>query len=179
VRTFQITKALARMSVLDNVLLAAPAHPGETLRGLFLRPRAARRRERDARREALELLDLFELRRLADEYAGTLSGGQRKLLELARAVMAHPRVLLLDEPMAGVNRTLGNALLEHIERLRDSRDLTVLYVEHDMDVVMTRSDRVVVMAQGAVIASGRPDAVRRDPRVVDAYLGDGEGTRTA
>jgi neutral amino acid transport system ATP-binding protein len=171
VRTFQITKALARMPVLDNAMLAAPDQPGESLWGLLLRPGAARRRERQARDEALELLELFDLARLAGDYAGTLSGGQRKLLELARALMTRPRLLLLDEPMAGINRTLGATLLDHIERLRAERGMTFLYIEHDMDVVMGHSDRVIVMAEGRVIADGEPEQVRTDQRVIDAYLG--------
>jgi branched-chain amino acid transport system ATP-binding protein len=171
VRTFQITKALARMPVIDNVMLAAPDQPGERLRGLLLRPGSARRREREVRAEALDLLELFDLARLADEYAGTLSGGQRKLLELARALMTRPRLLMLDEPMAGINRTLGAALLEHIERLRAERGMSFLYIEHDMDVVMGHSDRVIVMAEGRVIADGEPEEVRADQRVIDAYLG--------
>jgi neutral amino acid transport system ATP-binding protein len=179
VRTFQITKALARMSVLDNVMLAGPDQPGESVRGLLLRPRAASRRERELRAEALEMLELFDLARLADAYAGTLSGGQRKLLELARALMARPRLLMLDEPMAGINRTLGATLLNHIERLRAERGMTFLYIEHDMDVVMGHSDRVIVMAQGRVIADGEPEQVRSDRRVIDAYLGSDQEDHAA
>jgi branched-chain amino acid transport system ATP-binding protein len=171
VRTFQITKVLSAMPVIDNMLLAAPRQPGEGLLGLAFRPIAARRREAEIRERALALLDLFELRRKADDYAGTLSGGQRKLLELARALMVEPRLVLLDEPMAGVNATLGRRLLEHVELLRARDGLTFLFIEHDMDVVMTHSDHVVVMAQGRVIADGTPDEVRRDQRVLDAYLG--------
>jgi branched-chain amino acid transport system ATP-binding protein len=171
VRTFQITKALARMPVLDNMLLAAPDQPGERLYNLLLRPVAVRQRERAARVRAMELLAMFNLDHKADEYAGTLSGGQRKLLELARALMTEPRLLMLDEPMAGINPALGRHLLAHIERLRDERGMTFLYIEHDMEVVMNHSDRVIVMAQGSVISTGPPEQVRRDERVIDAYLG--------
>jgi neutral amino acid transport system ATP-binding protein len=171
VRTFQITKALAAMSVLDNMLMAAPRQPGEHLAGLVLRPRASRRREREVRERAAELLAVFGLERKADDYAGTLSGGQRKLLELARALMVEPRMVLLDEPMAGVNPTLGRQLLRHMHELRDTKGTTFLFVEHDMEVVMGESDQVVCMAQGRVIAAGDPESVRTDERVIDAYLG--------
>jgi branched-chain amino acid transport system ATP-binding protein len=171
VRTFQITKALARMTVLDNMMLAAPDQPGERLLNVIFRPAGMLRRERQVREQALELLDVFSLTKLADDYAGTLSGGQRKLLELARALMARPRFLLLDEPMAGINPTLGRRLLDHMQRLRSEEGVTFLFIEHDMDVVMSHSDRVVVMAAGRVIAAGEPESVRNDQAVIDAYLG--------
>ena len=171
VRTFQITKALAAMPVIDNMTLAAPDQPGEKLRNVVFRRGASRRREQEVRERALELLDTFDLRGLADDYAGTLSGGQRKLLEFARALMAEPRLLMLDEPMAGINPTLGGRLLEHMQELRRERGMTFLFVEHDMEVVMGHSDRVIVMAEGRVLASGPPDEVRQDQRVIDAYLG--------
>ncbi len=173
VRTFQITKALSAMTVLDNMMLAAPEQPGEHLRNVFFRPGAVRSREREVEEQAIELLDVFNLAKLSDNYAGTLSGGQRKLLELARALMAKPRFLLLDEPMAGINPTLGKRLLDHMQRLRKEDGVTFLFVEHDMEVVMGHSDRVVVMAQGRVIAAGEPDEVRNDQDVIDAYLGGG------
>jgi branched-chain amino acid transport system ATP-binding protein len=171
VRTFQLTKTLKVMSVLDNMLLAAPSHPGERLGGSLVRPFATRRREREVRTRALELLDTFNLSSHAGEYAGTLSGGQRKLLELARALMLAPRLVLLDEPLAGVNPTLGRRLLEHIEEMRTRDGTTVLFVEHDMEVVMNHSDHVIVMAQGRVIAEGSAQEVRRNETVVEAYLG--------
>jgi neutral amino acid transport system ATP-binding protein len=171
VRTFQITKALAAMPVIDNMMLAAPNQPGEQFRNIVFRPRASRAREREVQEQAMELLELFNLTKLADDYAGTLSGGQRKLLELARALMAEPKLLLLDEPMAGINPTLGARLLEHMKRLRRERGVTFLFIEHDMEVVMNHSDRVVVMAEGRVIAEGEPDDVRKDRRVIEAYLG--------
>ena len=175
VRTFQLTKALSVMSVLDNMLLAAPNNPGERLVLSVLRP-VWRSAERTARERALETLDVFGLADKASDYAGTLSGGQRKLLELARALMLEPRILLLDEPLAGVNPTLGRVLLEHIEALRAERGLTILLVEHDMEVVMRHSDVVVVMAEGRVIVTGAPEVIRRDPRVIEAYLGAGAST---
>jgi neutral amino acid transport system ATP-binding protein len=173
VRTFQITKALARMPVLDNMMLAAPSQPGEKLRNVIFRAPAAWRREREIRERALELLGVFDLERLANDYAGTLSGGQRKLLELARALMTEPRLLLLDEPMAGINPTLGRRLLDHMHRLRDEQGVTFLFIEHDMDIVMEHAENVIVMADGRVIASGPPEEIRRDQRVIDAYLGSG------
>jgi branched-chain amino acid transport system ATP-binding protein len=173
VRTFQITKALARMPVIDNMMLAAPDQPGERLRNVLFSPGAVRRREAEVRKQAMELLEIFNLDGLAGDYAGTLSGGQRKLLELARALMTQPRFLLLDEPMAGINPTLGRRLLDHMKRLRAEQGVTFLFIEHDMEIVMNHSDRVIVMAEGRVIAEGVPHEVRRNKAVIDAYLGSG------
>jgi branched-chain amino acid transport system ATP-binding protein len=159
--------------VIDNMMLAAPDQPGERLSGVIFRSGASRRRETEVREQALELLELFNLVKLADDYAGTLSGGQRKLLELARALMARPKLLLLDEPMAGINLTLGRRLLDHMQRLRKEEAVTFLFIEHDMEVVMNHADRVIVMAEGRVIAAGEPKEVRADQRVIDAYLGGG------
>jgi branched-chain amino acid transport system ATP-binding protein len=113
----------------------------------------------------------FALEAQADEYAGALSGGQRKLLEFARALMAEPQLVLLDEPMAGVNRALGAKLLDEVERLRREEGMTFLFIEHDIDIVMRRADQIVVMAEGRVVAEGPPQVIRRDQRVIDAYLG--------
>ena len=170
-RTFQTARALGRLTVLENVVLAAPGNPGERLGGTVLRRRASREFEWRARERALELLTLVRLDGLAGDYAGTLSGGQRKLLDFARVLMTGPELLLLDEPMAGVTPVLREQLLGHILDLCRETGLTFLLVEHDMDVVMRASDRVIVLANGRVICEGTPDEVRRDPRVIDAYLG--------
>jgi ABC-type branched-subunit amino acid transport system ATPase component len=171
VRTFQAARSLRRLTVLDNVLLAAPRQPGETLlRNVFARG-ASRRSEERARRRARELLELVRLDGHAGDLAGTLSGGQRKLLDFARTLMTEPRLVLLDEPMAGVSPALRPELLEQLVSLRDAHGVTVFLVEHDLDVVMRVSDRVVVMSNGEVLASGGPAEVRADARVVDAYLG--------
>jgi branched-chain amino acid transport system ATP-binding protein len=171
VRTFQTARALDRLSVLENLVLAAPGHPGERLAGAVLRRRASRAFEGRARDRALELLALVRLDVHANEYAGTLSGGQRKLLDFARVLMTGPAILLLDEPMAGVNPAVREQLLGHMLDLRAETGVTFLLVEHDMDIVMRASDRVIVLAGGRVICEGTPDEVRRDDRVVDAYLG--------
>jgi branched-chain amino acid transport system ATP-binding protein len=168
VRTFQLTKALAKMSVLDNMKLAAPHQTGEqAFAGLLQRWRG---QERTIERRALELLERFNLAALRNDYAGTLSGGQRKLLEMARALMTDPKLVMLDEPMAGVNPALVQSLLDHIRELR-ADGLTVLFVEHDMDVVMGISDWVVCMAEGCVIAEGPPQSIVNNDEVIDAYLG--------
>lgn len=172
VRTFQLTRVLGKMTVLDNVMLAAGDQPGEHfVRALW--PRSWRGRETQVRERAMGMLGEVGLEAKAADYAATLSGGQRKLLELARALMARPTLVMLDEPMAGVNPTLGRQLLAYLERLRREAGLTVLFIEHDMEVVMGVSDEVVVMGEGRVIMQDRPDVVRRDQRVIDAYLGGG------
>ncbi len=171
VRTFQIARAFGKLKVLDNVMLGATRHPGERLASAVFTPWVGARHERRVRADALALLERVGLANQANDYAATLSGGQKKLLELARALMTKPKMVLLDEPMAGVNPTLGRRLLTDLEDLRREHGLTILFVEHDMDVVMGVSDEVIVMSQGGVIIQGTPEAVRADQRVVDAYLG--------
>ena len=162
---------LTRMTVLDNLMLASFGHPGERLSGITLRPRAWRNHERELRAQARESLALVGLESYEREYAGTLSGGQRKLLDLARVLLLRPSLVLLDEPMAGVGPTLRTQLLEHILAMRRDRGITFLIVEHDLDFVMQAAERVVVMNQGRVLVVGRPDEVRSNEQVVDAYLG--------
>ncbi len=169
VRTFQLTKALSRLRVIENMRLGAPRQVGENfLMGLI--PALWRKQEEEITERADALLARFRLDRMRDEFAGELSGGQRKLLEMARALMAEPQLLMLDEPTAGVNPALKQSLLGHIRQLRED-GLTVVFVEHDMDVVHDISDWVVVMGEGAVVAEGTPDEVMANPRVIDAYLG--------
>ena len=169
VRTFQLTKALARMTVLDNMRLGARDQPGERLLAALVKPVWAAR-EREITDKAMHLLERFRLDTKKDDFAGSLSGGQRKLLEMARALMSDPRLVMLDEPMAGVNPALTQSLLGHITDLRDT-GTTVLFVEHDMHMVRHISDWVVVMAQGQVVAEGPPSQVMADQAVIDAYLG--------
>jgi ABC-type branched-subunit amino acid transport system ATPase component len=171
VRTYQAARVLTRMSVLDNLLVATTRHPGERLTTLFVRPRAARAHEERARVRAREHLALVGLDAHATAYAGTLSGGQRKLLDLARVLMLEPALVLLDEPMAGVAPALRAELLDHILALRRDRGITFLVVEHDLDFVMRAADTVVVMNEGRVLTTGTPEDVRRNEDVVDAYLG--------
>jgi neutral amino acid transport system ATP-binding protein len=170
VRAFQAPRVLTRMSVLENMMLGAKDQPGERFGMSWFSPRRVARREREIHERALEMLGLIRLGHLAHDYAGTLSGGQRKLLELGRALMSEPRMILLDEPMAGIAPVLGQQLLQHVQDLR-ARHTTVCVIEHDMDVVMSISDRVIVMDEGRVIAEGTPDEVQRDERVIEAYLG--------
>ncbi|HEY2763293.1 MAG TPA: ABC transporter ATP-binding protein [Pseudonocardiaceae bacterium] len=168
VRTFQLTKALARLTVLDNMRLGAPNQTGERFFGALLSTWGAQ--EHAITGKAMELLTRFRLDTKAHDLAGSLSGGQRKLLEMARALMMDPTVVMLDEPMAGVNPALTESLLQHVKSLRDD-GMTVVFVEHDMDVIRDISDWVVVMAQGSVIAEGPPQALASNRAVVDAYLG--------
>jgi neutral amino acid transport system ATP-binding protein len=169
VRTFQLTKALSRLSVIDNMRLGGTGQKGESFwRALF--PGTWKKQEQEITERADELLARFKLDAKRGDFAGSLSGGQRKLLEMARALMVQPDMVMLDEPMAGVNPALTQSLLGHVKSLRED-GMTVLFVEHDMDMVRDISDWVIVMGQGKVIAEGTPDTVMADPRVIDAYLG--------
>jgi ABC-type branched-subunit amino acid transport system ATPase component len=169
VRTFQLTKVLAKLSVMENMRLGATGQAGESIWQAMLAP-LWRSQERENTRRAEDLLARFKLDEKREDFAGSLSGGQRKLLEMARALMVEPTLVMLDEPMAGVNPALKQSLLGHVKSLRDE-GMTVLFVEHDMDMVRDISDWVVVMAQGRIISEGPPSAVMADQRVIDAYLG--------
>jgi branched-chain amino acid transport system ATP-binding protein len=169
VRTFQLTKALSLLSVLDNMKLGAQNNPGENLLKAMFKPLWGGQ-EQSIGERAEELLKRFKLDAKASDFAGSLSGGQRKLLEMARALMSDPKLVMLDEPMAGVNPALTQSLLEHIKGLK-TNGTTVLFVEHDMHMVRHISDWVVVMAEGKIVAEGPPDVVMKDPAVIDAYLG--------
>ena len=169
VRTFQLTKSLNRMTVMDNMMLGARGQRGENLlTSMFKSTWGAQ--EKAVEQKAIELLHRFQLHAKKEDYAGSLSGGQRKLLEMARALMSDPTMIMLDEPMAGVNPALTQSLLGHIQTLRDE-GMTVLFVEHDMHVVRHISDWVVVMAEGRIVAEGSADTVMSNPAVIDAYLG--------
>ncbi|HWH29644.1 MAG TPA: ABC transporter ATP-binding protein [Mycobacteriales bacterium] len=169
VRTFQLTKALSRLSVLENMRLGATGQKGENFFRALV-PGIWRGQQNSIDERAMDLLQRFKLDAKKDDYAGSLSGGQRKLLEMARALMVEPELVMLDEPMAGVNPALTQSLLGHVKDLRE-RGMTVLFVEHDMDMVRDISDWVVVMAQGRIVAEGPPDTVMSDTAVIDAYLG--------
>lgn len=169
VRTFQLTKALSAMTVIDNMMLGAQNQAGENLFKSMFRS-TWRKQEQEIEAKADELLARFKLDAKKHDYAGSLSGGQRKLLEMARALMSDPKMIMLDEPMAGVNPALTQSLLGHIQSLRDE-GMTVLFVEHDMHVVRHISDWVAVMAEGRLVAEGPADTVMSNPAVIDAYLG--------
>ena len=173
VRTFQLTKSLTKLSVIENMRLGATDQKGEKWwNGLF--SAVWKGQETEITERADELLTRFQMSHMRDEYAGALSGGQRKLLEMARALMTNPTLVMLDEPMAGVNPALKQSLNEHIRGLRD-QGMTVLFVEHDMDMVHDVSDWVIVMAEGRIIAEGTPDDIAKNPAVIDAYLGTRQG----
>ena len=169
VRTFQLTKALYRLTVIENMALGARGQKGESvLKSVF--PWIWRAQEEEIRNKATAILKNFKLLDKQDDFAAALSGGQRKLLEMARALMVEPEMVMLDEPMAGVNPALKQSLLEHIKELR-TEGKTVLFVEHDMDMVHEISDWVIVMAQGEIIAEGTPASVMGNQQVIEAYLG--------
>jgi branched-chain amino acid transport system ATP-binding protein len=170
-RTFQITRPFQRMTVVENLLVGAPGQSGERMWGPLLAGPRVTLQEAEVQAKARDLLEFFGLTHVAEEYAGALSGGQKKLLELARALMTDPKLILLDEPMAGVNPTLARKIMERIETLRRERGLTFLLIEHDLETVFRHCDPIFVMAQGKELAVGNAAAIRANREVIDAYLG--------
>jgi branched-chain amino acid transport system ATP-binding protein len=170
-RTFQIPREFKELTVLENLMVVPEGQRGERLWAPWLQPGRVRRQEAAIREKALGVLRFLNLHEHRAAAAWTLSGGQKKLLELARTMMADPELLLLDEPGAGVNPTQMKELMRHIQWLSTERGVTILIIEHDMDLVMSLCDPVIVMAEGRTLAVGSPDAIRRDRRVLDAYLG--------
>ncbi len=169
VRTFQLTKALGLLTVMDNMKLGATGQRGEKFWQSMI-PAIWRSQDAEIEDRAMDLLQRFKLDAKVDDFAASLSGGQRKLLEMARALMTKPTLVMLDEPMAGVNPALTQSLLDHILDLKDE-GMTVLFVEHDMHMVRHIADWVVVMAEGRIVAEGDPHEVMKNPAVIDAYLG--------
>ncbi len=170
VKTFQIPREFKNITVLENLMLAAKGHEGEQFSRIFTTPKRVWSREQQVRERAQTLLEFFELGDLEQEFAKNLSGGQKKLLELARALMTDPVLVMLDEPVAGVNRTLAAKLLDWIDELRQE-GLTFFIIEHDMDVVMSRCDTVIVLHQGKVLAEGTPTEIKGNEEVIETYLG--------
>jgi branched-chain amino acid transport system ATP-binding protein len=171
VRTFQIPRELKSMTVLENLMIVPAEQYGEKLWFTWFTPWRVAKQEEALLEKAIGVLDFVDLARLRDEYAANLSGGQKKLLELARVLMCDPQMILLDEPAAGVNRTLMRRLTDDIERLRSELGITFLVIEHDIDLVTRLCDTLIVMSEGTKLAEGLPDEVKADERVLEAYLG--------
>ena len=170
IRTFQITRELTEMTVLENLLLAPQGQMGENIVNAVVRRDAVAEDERQLREQAEEVIDLLELDHLRDEEAGNLSGGQRKLLELGRVLMLEPDLVLLDEPVAGVNPSLTDRIMDAITSMRDE-GYSFCIVEHEMDVIMEISDRIVAMAEGKKMAEGPPEEIQENQQVLESYLG--------
>jgi neutral amino acid transport system ATP-binding protein len=170
IRTFQVARVLSRLSVLENMLLATPNQTGENFFQVWWQQKKLRVEERANKARAMDILESVGLAAKAHDYAGALSGGQRKLLEMARTLMTNPKLILLDEPAAGVNPTLINQICEHIVNW-NQQGITFLIIEHNMDVIMSLCDRVWVLAEGTNLASGTPAEIQSNDLVLEAYLG--------
>jgi branched-chain amino acid transport system ATP-binding protein len=170
-RTFQISRELKRMTVLENLMLVSPNQEGEKLWRTWFFPRLVREQEKEIRERAETCLKLTELLHLKDEYAGNLSGGQKRLLELARTMMAGPDMILFDEPGAGVNPSERRTLADRIRKLVDTEGITVLLIGHEMELVMDICNPIIVMERGKKLTEGTPQKVAEDERVLEVYLG--------
>ncbi|TRV14966.1 MAG: ABC transporter ATP-binding protein [Microcystis wesenbergii Mw_MB_S_20031200_S109] len=171
VRTFQVARVLSRLTVLENMLLASPGQTGENFLKVWFQGAKIRQQEQENRLKALDILDSIGLGEKAHDYAGALSGGQRKLLEIGRALMTKPKLILLDEPAAGVNPTLIAQISDHIIEW-NRQGITFLIIEHNMDVIMSLCHHVWVLAEGTNLADGIPSEIQKNERVLKAYLGD-------
>jgi branched-chain amino acid transport system ATP-binding protein len=170
-RTFQITREFAQMTVIENLMLVPAQQAGERIWNTWIRPATVRKQEKAIKEKALQVLEFVELIELRDEYAGSLSGGQKKLLELARSMMAEPEMVLLDEPGAGVNPTLMRKLVDNIRKLCQQVGITFFLIEHDMNLVMNLCHPVIVMSEGQKLAEGSPEEIKANEQVLAAYLG--------
>jgi branched-chain amino acid transport system ATP-binding protein len=170
-RTFQISREFSQMTVLENLMFVPEGQIGEKIWNTWFRPSAVRKQERVIKEKALEVLEFVELIDMKDEYAGSLSGGQKKLLELAKSLMADPKMVLLDEPGAGVNPSLMRKLIANIRKLCEEKNITFFLIEHDMNLVMNLCNPVIVMSEGKKLAEGKPEEIKKDERVLEAYLG--------
>lgn len=177
VRTFQIPRALMRMTVLENMMLGAQGQTGERAIASIIRRHRVEDEESRIRKKAEEILKFFDLLPMKNQYGGSLSGGQKKMLEMARALMADPRLLLLDEPFAGVNPALADRLIQQIKILKE-KGLTIMIIEHAIPYVIALSDELYVLNKGRVLAHGRPDEVIADRRVFEAYLGEADDAQS-
>ncbi|ACK67377.1 ABC transporter related [Rippkaea orientalis PCC 8801] len=171
VRTFQVARVLSRLTVLENMLLATQKQTGENFMQVWLKQKQIRQEERENQARALDILESVGLAAKAYDYAGALSGGQRKLLEIARALMTRPKLILLDEPAAGVNPTLIGQICEHIVNW-NQQGISFLIIEHNMDVIMSLCSHIWVLAEGTNLADGTPEEIQNNPDVLEAYLGD-------